>query len=98
MRNFTHAQMEFIKDNHEDTVQDVINQRVDGELTYYSDIEENLNRFSNIVEALNGRYTLSDLYDDMYNEYYGDNFDDIAEDVYDELDEEQQKEIDALED
>ena len=56
-----------------------------------------LNRFSNILDVLNGLYTMENLFDDLYNEHYEENFEDIAELVYDELDEEEQQEIDALE-
>lgn len=98
MKNFNDEQMEFIKENHADLVDEIINGKIDNDLIYYSDIEEAANRFSNIVDILNGKYTMQDLIEDLYCEYHGENFEDVASDVYDELSEEEQEEIDSLQD
>jgi len=98
MKNFNDAQIEFIKENHANLIDEIINDKIDLDFTYYSDIEEAANRFSNIVEILNGKYTMQDLIEDLYDEYHGENFEDVASDVYDELSEEEQEEIDSLED
>ena len=96
MKNFTQEQMDFIKENYDDKVNEQVGYAVDNALIYYSDIEEKVNQFSNIVEVLNGEYTMTDLYNDVYNDIYENEFDDIAEEVYNELDSEQQQEIDEL--
>lgn len=92
---FTEAQKEFIKENYADKVDEVINDVIDRELIYNDDVDDAVNRFSNIVACLRGEYTMEDLYNDLYNDYYDDDFDDIAEEIYEEhLNEEQQKEVD----
>lgn len=87
-----------MKEKHADKIDDIINSEIDRDLIYYADIEEAVNRFSNIVDVLIGSYTMDNLLNDLYNEYYNDNFEDIAELVYDELSDEEQQEIDELED
>lgn len=92
---FTESQKEFIKENYADKVDEVINNKIDSDLTYYDDIADAVNRFSNIVACLRGEYTMDDFHEDLYEEYYYENFDDIATEIYEEyLDEEQQKEVD----
>lgn len=98
MKNFNDKQIEFIKENYPDRTDEIIHEEMDRDLLYYEDIEKAMNRFSNIVDVLNGLYTMDDLIEDLYNEYYNDNFEYIAELLYDELDEEEQQEIDELED
>lgn len=95
--NLTELQKEFIKDNYANEVDDAINNKIDVDLTYYDEIERKVDKFSNIVECLNGRYTMDDLYSDIYKEYLDEDFEDIAIEVYDEyLDEEEQKEVDNI--
>ena len=96
MKNFTEQQMDYIKQKYGFLVDETINQRIDNDLIYYSDIEEHVNRFSNIVEVLRGEYTMENLWEDLYSEYYNENFEEIAEEVYDELDEEDQQLVDEL--
>lgn len=98
MKRLNKEQMEFIREKHAGLVDETINQKIDNDLIYYSDIEDAANRFSNIVEILNGKYDMGDLIEDLYHEYHGENFEDVAADVYDELSEEEQKEIDSLQD
>jgi uncharacterized protein Yka (UPF0111/DUF47 family) len=98
MKNFNDKQIEFIKENYPDRIDEIIHEEMDRVLLYYADIEKAVNRFSNIVDVLNGSYTMDDLIEDLYAEYYNDNFEDIAALLYDELDEEEQQEIDELED
>jgi len=66
-----------------DELHEYINNEIDRLLIYYSDIEEAVNEFSNIVEVLQGRYTMNDLYEDMHNELYKD--DDTIIDFINEL-------------
>jgi hypothetical protein len=66
-----------------DELQDYINNEIDRLLIYYSDIEEAVNEFSNIVEVLQGRYTMDNLYEDMHNKLYED--DDTLIDFINEL-------------
>lgn len=91
----TEGKKEFIKENYTDKVNEVINARIDTDFTYYDDIANLVDRFSNIVACLRGEYTMDDLYSDLYDDYYNNNFDDVAIEIYEEhLDEEQRKEID----
>lgn len=97
MKNFNEKQIEFIKEKHADLVDEIICQKIDNDLIFYADIEEAVNRFSNIIEVLNGKYTMENLFEDLYDEYYHEYFEDVACDVYDLLSDEEQEEIDRLE-
>ena len=97
MKNFNNKQIEFIKENYTDEIDEIIHEEIDRDLIYYADIEKAVNRFSNILDVLKGDYTLEDLFNDLYNEYYNDDFEYIAELLYDGLSEEEQQEIDRLE-
>lgn len=94
---FDNEQMDFIKENYAELVDEVIRERIDNDLMYYTDIEDAVFSFTNIIELLNGNYTMEDLYEDMFDSYYDENFADIAEDIYNEyLTEELKEEIDNL--
>jgi len=96
MKKFNNEQIEFIKENYEDKVNEFVSYAVDNALIYYSDIEDYVRQFSNIIDVLNGRYTMDNLFDDVYNDIYENEFDDIVEEIYDELDSEEQQKIDEL--
>lgn len=97
MKKLTNKQIDYIKENHEEKLTNAIHENIDNSLIYYSDIEKELNRFTNIMEVLRGNYTIDDLYSDLYNDYY--NNDDFYNDFYnDYLYKEEQQEIDELED
>jgi uncharacterized protein Yka (UPF0111/DUF47 family) len=98
MKKFNEEQMEFIKENYPEEVDELVNYEIDRSLIYYSDIEEYVRQFSNIVDVLNGNYTMDDLYSDVYNDILENEFDDIAEEIYDNLDDEEKQEIDELDD
>jgi hypothetical protein len=66
-----------------DELHEYINNEIDRLLIYYSDIEEAVNEFSNIVEVLQGRYTMDNLYEDMYQKLYED--DDTLKDFINDL-------------
>ena len=92
----TKDQILYIKDNFSDEVDTYINEKIDNELIYYSDIEDRIREFSNILDVLRGEYTLDDLWNDLLVEFYND--DDTFEEVYnDSLDDDQRAEVDALE-
>lgn len=92
----TKEQILYIKDNFSDEVDTYINEKIDNELIYYSDIEDRIREFSNILDVLRGEYTLDDLWNDLLVEFYND--DDTFEEVYnDSLDDDQRAEVDALE-
>ena len=91
----TQEQINYIRENFSNELTDYINEKIDNELIYYTDIEEHVNRFSNIVEVLRGEYTMNNLCDDLYEEFHED--DDTYKEFYDEyLDEEQQLEVDEV--
>lgn len=93
----TEQQQEFIKENYPEKVDEAINYAIDRDLTYYDDIQEKVNQFSNIVNCLSGEYTMDDLCEDLRNEYLDEKFDEIAEEIYEEyLDEEQRQEVDKI--
>ena len=98
MKYFNNTQIEILKEKHADKIDEIIHREIDRELIYYKDIGKAVNRFSNIVDVLNGLYTMENLFEDLYDEYYNDNFEDIAELLYDELNEEEKQEIDEVED
>ena len=86
-------QIEYVKDNYDSEIEDVINDRIDNDLTYHDDIYEAVQRFSSITECLNGEYSMTDLMEDLHAEYFENDIDEIAQEVFDNLDEEEQNEI-----
>lgn len=86
-----------IKDHFNDELSEHINNCMDADLIYYSDQWEALQRFTNPMDLLNGKYTMDDFWDDLYNEYMSD--DNTLYDFLDDLcDDELQEFIDTLED
>lgn len=95
---FTKEQLQFIKDNHNDKVVETINHEIDCALTYESDIKRLTFEHANVMDLLNGKFTINDLWEIMFEECYFDleNFDEIAEMVYNDLTQEEKNEIDNL--
>ena len=92
MTTLTNNQIEYIKDNFDNEVYDAINEMIDNELIYDSDIKEHVFKFTSITALLNGEYSMDDLAEDLYNEYY--NNDDTFIEIFDSyLDTYQQQEV-----
>lgn len=68
----TDDQVDFIKNEFNDKFHDAISDKIDTELIYDQDITEWLNEFTTILDVLNGKYTMDDLYSDMFDYFYND--------------------------
>lgn len=92
MTTLTNNQIEYIKDNFDNEVYDAINEMIDNELIYDSDIKEHVFKFTSITALLNGEYSMQELYEDLYDEFYND--DDTFIEIFDSyLDTNQQQEV-----
>lgn len=98
MKKFNNKQLEFIKENYTEEINELINYEIDKRLIYYDDIEEYVRQFSNIVDVLIGRYAMDDLCNDIYNDILENEFEYIAEELYNNLDDEERRKIDELDD
>ena len=70
----TDEQIEFIKENHEERVDEYMHDAIDRALICYSDIEDYVRQFSNITDVLRGEYTMENLFDDVWQEIYEEEF------------------------
>ena len=96
MKKLTKNQIEFMREEFYCKLQDAANEKIDNDLIYYSDIQNELNRFTNIVEVLKGNYTMENLTEDLLSDYYND--EEFYNDFYnDYLDNEEKNQIDELE-
>lgn len=88
-------QIDYIRDNHDDVLDEVINDEIDRVLIYTDDIWDILKENYDPMDLLNGTITIDDVLSDLHSVHYYDL--DTYMEVYDRLDDEDQKEIDDLE-
>ena len=72
MEKLTKNQIYFLSDHYTEELQEYINDTLDRDLIYNSDIYAKVTQFSNIVDVLQGKYTMDDLLEDLTQEYYED--------------------------